>query len=191
MFGEHKRSETFGIHTCLHLREKMWRDYMRLSKAENYNQLRDFAIAFAITAHHLADWVWELHVSKDPGLMASLGVKRISDFVDYLCERCPPLRYCDILANAFKHGGVAQRRSTRPIIDSTLTAEIDIPEGKEPDLFVLMEKAQTANWTAHIVEHEKVGIEKICLEVARGWDDLLRQFDIGKREGCWEIITDL
>lgn len=79
----------------------------------------DAAINFAITAWHMTDWLWVQHEDK---LREHFDVNSRREFQDEMRRRCPGLAVCDVIANAAKHGGVANARKDRPYIETVLIA---------------------------------------------------------------------
>jgi len=61
------------------------------------------AMNFAITAHHMADWVWGDFVKGDPALKAKLGIKTKDDFMAWIDTQTVWYRVVQGISNGSKH----------------------------------------------------------------------------------------
>lgn len=102
---------------------KMRNEMRRFEEAEFNGKGRadqvDAAINFAITAWHVSDWVWGQHKN---ALREYYRVNKKWKFQDKIRRECSDLAVCDVIANAAKHGGVADEKEGRPDVETILVA---------------------------------------------------------------------
>ena len=90
--------------------DKLSRETSRLQQARTMEDATDHAINCALTAWHLADWVWVAHFRDDPTARQRIGLaacghdrKLKREFNKYVADQSPELRLCEDIANGFKH----------------------------------------------------------------------------------------
>ena len=122
--NELKSGHVFRIQPVHDIFRKLYREKRRFENAGSDNAGRqnqvDAAVNFAITAWHMTDWVWHRWEQE---LRKSLGVKNLPEFRNEMRQQCPDLAVCDVIANAAKHGGTANKRKDRPEIVTVLIAD--------------------------------------------------------------------
>ncbi len=121
---EEKRLESghvFRMRSVHDIFRKLGNEKRRFEKAEWKGEGRadqmDAAINFAITAWHVTDWVWGQHKN---ALREYYCVNKKWKFQDKIRRECSDLAVCDVIANAAKHGGVADEKEGRPDVETIL-----------------------------------------------------------------------
>ena len=118
--AELESGQTFRLLSEHDMFRKLRREKRRLRTVEHDSDSRndqiDAAINFALTAWHLTDWLWQ---RRKPDWDRLFGAKTKIEFQKELRRRCPCLGVCDVIANAFKHGGSAHTKEHRPDVEWT------------------------------------------------------------------------
>lgn len=96
------KPQTFDVRSCRDLRDKLERELERLRRATSHEDVIDHGMNFVLTAWHLVDWTWA-GMKHTPELRSRLACDEKKDFQRFMFERCPDLRYCQIVATASKH----------------------------------------------------------------------------------------
>ena len=121
---ELESGHVFGMRSAHDIFRKLCREKQRFESAGSDNAGRnnqvDAAVNFAITAWHITDWVWR---RQEHELCKSFRVRSFREFQNEMRRQCPDLAVCDIIANAAKHGGAADKRRDRPGLETVLVAE--------------------------------------------------------------------
>lgn len=106
------RSATFDLVSCCDVLRKLERELKRIRRCNDREELADLGFNFAVTAWHLADWVWA-DTKGQHALRAALateaGVRApefdFEEFQDLMRRRSEDLNYCRLIATASKHVG--------------------------------------------------------------------------------------
>lgn len=89
------------------------------------------AINAAMTAYHLIEWVWGLHVKPAPSLQSTLSVTSSKEFREYCLRQCPELETMQCVCEGSKHLGTSGKnvKSTQlkgGAFDSSFDKSFDI-----------------------------------------------------------------
>lgn len=86
----------------------------------NRSEISDTAINAAWTAWHLVDWLWRHWKAKACRAFSLGGSDGKRSFFAAVRSAYPHLAVCDVIANASKHGGVAEQKDGRPDVETIL-----------------------------------------------------------------------
>lgn len=176
-----KAGHSFRMRTAQDAFRKMHREKVRFEKAENEGARReqiDFAINFAATAWHMTDWVWGCHEDSVrrhfclplEDWNAHTGLR---EFQRLMRTSSKGLAACDIIANAAKHGGVAQMKHGRPEFETLLVAYA--VEG-EPGAVELVAALTERAWSLEVMIDGRVHHPRVLFnEVFMLWFRFLQQ----------------
>ena len=95
------RAHTFALETCRDVLAKLEWEIQGLDDEQEMPALAFRPFNCAVTAWHLADWIWK-----------ALGPRRRTwggdeEAFRHACrDLCPALKHCWLIANASKHGGL-------------------------------------------------------------------------------------
>ncbi len=136
---ELESGHVFRMRSVHDIFRKLYRERRRFELAGSDNEGRqnqvDAAVNFAITAWHMTDWVWQ---RQERELCERFGVRCKREFLNKMREQCPDLKVCDVIANAAKHGGTADKREDRPEIETVLVAEPVAEGGAGVELYAVV-----------------------------------------------------
>jgi hypothetical protein len=135
--------------------------------------ISDAAINAAATAWHLTDWVWKFHQSK---IVERLEVDCLAAFQDWCRINSPALAACDIIANAFKHGGTAHRRDTRPDIETILIAQPLPFDPGEDTVAIVLANMQRRYVLKVEINGERRPVIAVLESVSSFWHGFLLQY---------------
>jgi hypothetical protein len=109
-------ANAFGLETSVDMLMKLERELRRLAWSTQREDLIDHGLNVAMTAWHMADWVWP-EIERSDGHRDELATKagiRCDQFDQKAFKRhvlnaCPELRYCQIIATSAKHLSYTRR----------------------------------------------------------------------------------
>jgi hypothetical protein len=99
------RAHTFALESCRDVLDKLEWEIEGLSREQRMPALAYSAFNCAVTAWHLADWVWKALPRRRQRTEG--GEEK---FKQACRDKCPALAHCWLIANASKHGGIDARR---------------------------------------------------------------------------------
>ncbi len=153
---ELESGHVFRVQSVHDIFRKLGREKRRFEKAgsnrENLADQVDAAINFAITAWHMTDWVWGQQKHK---LRENFHVRGLKEFQNEMRQLCPGLAVCDVIANAAKHGGAADKREDRPEIVTVLVAH---PVAEVAEAVELLAVPAHRRWFA-LLAHRRWSLE--------------------------------
>jgi hypothetical protein len=178
---EARARHVFRLNTCTSLFRKLQREKERIqmSQGSHVEHMADHCMNFFVTAWHLFDWVCELHGDR----VRHLGKTRF-ELRMWAFEQCESLRYCDIMCNAWKHGGVADDKNWRPKIEVSGYDPAMFDDTDKGDVEAIATRLQKARkWPVILVDGKKLQIISICSEVEGFWSSFLKEQKIYEAEG--------
>lgn len=166
------KSLEFG-HT-FHLRDpweayyRFVREMMRLDELEaneaHLSEQVDCAISATIAAWHMTDWVWTFG---EGALKAAYSVEDRRSFQQEIKKACKQLQVCDIIANAAKHGGTANKHPDRPDLQTVISAD---------DTSLQVRKGDGTAWSLSVkVDGKDEFLSDIFYQVSSFWRDFLEK----------------
>ena len=107
------------------------------------------------------------------------GVDTLGKFQNEMRRQCPDLAICDVIANAAKHGGTADKKQYRPEIETILVAD-SVTEGAEGVRLLAVPKRR--QWSLEIeVDGARGDLHESFYRVFRFWHKFIQQHCVDKQ----------
>jgi hypothetical protein len=166
--------KTFDLSNCRDMLGKLERELDRFKQATLRQDQSDHAANFALTAWHLAEWVWLSPLP--PALKASIAAEcglsekqlDIGAFYRWLGSKCRALEYCYIVCTASKHTRVDRRDDPRVATLISLSDVVCITPPRLPDEVTV--EWVDVDWTHKVVDGDKrIPVAEAFEQVLRYW----------------------
>jgi hypothetical protein len=179
------RSQTFAFEHCRDLLDKLRRELGRYQAVagddaddpekllELVDQLKDSAFNAAVTAWHLADWVFNDMTSNQ---RQQLGFAKLGDLQNHVRDNCRALYLCRQVATASKHWAV----SNHP----------------DPQVQVVVACDDDAGWGAYFEDDgNPIAADQVFARALGFWTDFIYRHNIarasdGISDGQGELARD-
>ncbi|MCG3146440.1 MAG: hypothetical protein HONDAALG_04506 [Gammaproteobacteria bacterium] len=171
--------KVFALTTPVHLLRKLWWEVKEFEAAENDNSelgthliVAYHAMNCAVTAWHMADWVW-LHGGEDQRhhlfAMLELEQENFTTFVAYLRRNSRALNCCRDIATGSKHMRL-ERKGSDPDVEAEVVWDMEPMTVNSPV------DAPLCRYTARLVVHDGQGARSardVFREAFQYWEAFL------------------
>lgn len=171
--------QTFSLASCGNILCKAERELERLKQAKSHHDLADHAKNLAVTLWHLADWVWECHSDL---VRAHLNLppkdkEAQQEFLRVLTANSPCLGACDVIANAAKHGGFAEKKVRNRRDVNVVRRLVD------GDVTGILTGAETGIWSLEItIDGHSHRAADLFASACHEWNDFLYRIGVFQAE---------